>query len=280
MGADGGVLAEATSPKGMGGLARDEFEPALAELIADWDLRESTLVMACGMVGSRQGWVEAAYRQVPCTPVSDNVTRAAATDPRLDVRVLPGLSQLSPAPDVMRGEETQIAGFQAMNPDFDGVLCLPGSHTKWVQVSAGEVVSFQTAMTGEIFAALGAHTVLRHSMADDWDAATFLEAVSDGMSRPEALAARAFGLRAEGLLTPDSARSARSRLSGLLVGAELAAARPYWLGMPVALIGAPKLTAHYAEALRAQGVSPILTQGDAATLAGLRAARKKLEPSL
>jgi hypothetical protein len=73
----------------------------------------------------------------------------------------------------MRGEETQIAGFLAQNPGFDGVLCLPGTHTKWVHISAGEVVSFRSFMTGELFATVGPHSVLRHSVGEGWDDAAF-----------------------------------------------------------------------------------------------------------
>jgi len=74
------------------------------------------------------------------------------------MHILPGLKQ-DKNPDVMRGEETQIAGFLAGNPDFDGVLCLPGTHTKWVHISAKEIVSFQTVMTGELFALLSQNSV-------------------------------------------------------------------------------------------------------------------------
>ena len=123
---------------------------------------------------------------------------APSTDPRLDVRVIPGLKQTSPA-DVMRGEETQIAGYLAGNPGFDGVLCLPGTHSKWVQVSAGEVVSFRTFMTGEMFALLARTSVLRLTVGEGWHDAAFADAVADSMARPEALSQRLFSIRAEGL---------------------------------------------------------------------------------
>ena len=224
------------------------------------------------MVGARQGWAEAGYQAVPCAPLSGTPTRVETLSDQLVVRIVPGLSQTRP-PDVMRGEETQIAGFLSPNPKFDGTLILPGTHTKWVQISAGEVVSFQTAMTGEIYAALAHHTVLRHSITDGWDDAAFLDAISDGLSRPEALATRAFQIRADNLLNGLDSSTAAARLSGLLVGAELANARPYWLGLPTAIVGAPKLVSHYAAALKAQGVAPLIARGDACTLAGLKAAR-------
>ncbi|WP_373295398.1 2-dehydro-3-deoxygalactonokinase [Neogemmobacter tilapiae] len=278
MGTDG-VLAQATSDEGMGKLARDQFEGALLRLIDGWlSTDKVTPVIACGMVGARQGWVEAPYRSVPCLPVDKGgLMDVTVTDPRFTFAIVPGLSQANPA-DVMRGEETQIAGALALSPGFDGVLCLPGTHSKWAQVSADEVVSFQTMMTGEMFALLSGQSVLRHGMVDakGWDDAAFDQGVSDALSRPERLAAMLFRLRAEGLLNGLSGDAAKARLSGLLIGAELAAARPYWLGQAVSLIGADKLSAAYARALLAQGVTARLLSGDECVLAGLSRAAGKV----
>jgi 2-dehydro-3-deoxygalactonokinase len=270
MGAEG-VLAEATSGDGMATLPRDGFEPALMHLISPW-LRagRQVPVLACGMVGSRQGWHEAPYRATPCTPVDPAaLVRVPVTDPRLSLRIVPGLKQPAPA-DVMRGEETQIAGALRVLGDFDGVICLPGTHSKWAHVSAGEVVSFQTFLTGEMFALLSGQSVLRHGMAatgEDWPA--FDAALSETLSRPERLAARLFGLRAEGLIAGLDPVAARSRLSGLLIGAELAGGKPYWLGREVVIVGAEALSAAYARALAAQGVTARQLPARAATIAGL-----------
>lgn len=271
--ADGGeVKAEANSDDGMGGLKPDQFEPALLTLIEPWLGAGRTPVFACGMVGSRQGWAEAAYSIAPCPPLSDVMTRPRTTDPRLDVHLIPGVKQDHPA-DVMRGEETQIAGYLSKHPDFDGVLCLPGTHTKWVQISAGEIVSFRTFMTGEMFDLLSRKSVLRHGIGPGWNDEAFQSAVSDAIAKPEALGARLFALRAEALLHGLDPDAARSRLSGTLLGIELAAARPYWLGQNLVLIGAPKLGAAYAAALAQQGVDTKISIGSEMTLAGLAAAR-------
>lgn len=273
---DGAPVAEARSDKGMGALAPEAFEPALLELIDPWLGAGPIQVVACGMLGARQGWIEAPYAAVPCAPLSAVPVLAPAADPRIRVAILPGLSQAAP-PDVMRGEETQIAGFLAETPGFDGILCLPGTHTKWVQVSAGEVVSFRTFMTGELFALLSRQSVLRHAMDDEWDHDAFLAAVRDGMAQPQALAGRLFGLRAESLLAPPAPGTAPARLSGFLIGAELAAARPYWLGQRVALLGDGALARHYAQALAAEGAAPETADVARATLAGLSAARALME---
>jgi 2-dehydro-3-deoxygalactonokinase len=262
------VRAEAASQAGMAGLDRDGFEPALLDLVGPW-LDGPTDVIACGMVGARQGWAEAPYAAVPCPPLGPAPIRAPVRDPRLRVHLVPGLKQARPA-DVLRGEETQIAGFLARHPGWDGVLCLPGTHTKWAHLSAGEVVSFQTFMTGELYLALARHTILRHSLdGAGWDAEAFATGLSDGMARPERLAARLFGLRAADLLEGTGPDASRARLAGLLLGAELTAARPYWLGQNVALIGTPELTSPYRTALDTQGVPATTEDGAEMVRAGL-----------
>jgi 2-dehydro-3-deoxygalactonokinase len=261
------------SGDGMAGLTGAAFEAALLALTDDW-LIGPTRVIACGMVGARQGWIEAPYRAVPCAPLAGDLLQAPVEDSRLDVRIVPGLSQVTPHPDVMRGEETQIAGLLRLDAAFDGVACLPGTHTKWAHLSAGEAVGFITAATGELFSAICDHTVLRHSLAGDgWSEAPFLDAVSDALSRPETVITRLFQIRAADLLQGQDATMARSILSGLLIGAELAATRPWWLGRDVALIGSDRTTPAYAAALRAQGAAPRLLSARDATLAGLTQAR-------
>ena len=270
----GTVLDHAQSDSGMAKQAPDQFEGALLELIEGWLGSGPTLVIACGMVGARQGWVEAPYAAVPCKPDHSEHALPTCVDPRLHVRVIPGLKQNTPA-DVMRGEETQITGFLALNAGWDGVICLPGTHTKWVHVSAGEVVSFQTFMTGEQFDLLSNSSVLRHSVdTDEWDKSAFNEALNDSLSRPERLSAN---LRARDLLTAQPKEVARARLSGLLVGSELAAARPFWLGQQVAVVGATALSQIYADALASQGVPATVADGARMTLAGLQAAYRQVK---
>ncbi len=262
------AIAEAKSDKGMNSLKKAEFEPAFLELAALWLGAGLTPVVVCGMAGARQGWAEAPYRQVPCTPLSGAGIEVETRDPRIAVTLLPGLKQEDPA-DVMRGEETQIAGFLFANPSFDGVLCLPGTHTKWAEISAGEVVSFRSFMTGEMFDLLSNASVLRYSTGEGWQMPAFEEGLSVTLSRPEALAAKLFNIRAETLLTGLDPAAASARLSGLLIGAELASAKPYWLGREIAVIGAKAISGHYIHALKSQGASAFYAEADEMTRAGL-----------
>src|SRR5690606_37400268 len=199
MGAGDTVLARASSAKGMGQLQPDEFEPALTEATGDWlDDGRRVPVIACGMVGARQGWIEAADAQVPPPPSAAAMLSAPASDPRIAVFIVPGVSQAEPA-DVMRGEETQIAGFTARHGD--GIVCLPGTHSKWAIVENGKIARFRTAMTGEMFALLAGQSVLRHSVAgEDWDEDSFASGVAAALDDP-AILTHLFSIRAGNLLS-------------------------------------------------------------------------------
>ena len=267
------------SDKGMGGLSRDGFEPALLELIADWLPASGRMpVIACGMVGARTGWAEAEYRAVPCTPLDPHqAIRPAVRDARLDVRILPGLSQSAPA-DVMRGEETQIAGYLASDPGFDGTLCLPGTHCKWVRIARGRVEAFQTYMTGEMFSLISRQSVLRLSLGGAVpDAGAAASGAADALADPHAAQRELFSLRAGALLHNLVPEQAAGRLSGLLIGAELGAARDFWHNRKTIIIGAPELAALYETPMRASGADVARMDGGQLVLAGLSAAHLALQ---
>lgn len=267
------------SDKGMGGLTSDGFEPALLDLIHDWLPAQGRMpVIACGMVGARTGWAEADYRATPCPPLDPHrAIRPSVQDARLDVRILPGLSQAEPA-DVMRGEETQIAGYLAQNPDFDGVLCLPGTHSKWVRIGNGMVDSFSTYMTGELFSLISRHSVLRLTLdAADPDAGAARQAALDAMADPHAPLRGLFALRAGALLHDLTPEQAAGRLSGLMIGAELGATRDLWQDHKTIIIGAPALTALYETPLQATGADATQMDGGQLVLAGLTSARLALQ---
>ena len=276
--ADGSVR-EASAGIGAITLAPEAFELALLDLIGDWLAPGArTDVVICGMAGARGAWIEAPYATVPCAPRPAAFIAAPTRDPRLAVSILPGLRQDAP-PDVMRGEETQIAGLLAAEPGFDGVACLPGTHSKWCHLSAGEVVSFASYMTGEIFAFLATQSVLRRTVAPDgWSEPDFL-AGRRGRPRPPRARRRPplRPARRRAAARPRPER-ARARLSGLLIGAELAGARPYWLGREVVLIGATGARRRLPRRARARPAStPASLDATAMTRAGLAAARAQLQ---
>ena len=274
--ANGGIVAEASSDKGMAKLDRAGFESALLELIGGWLLEDRQIpVVACGMVGARQGWLEVPYSETPCKPIfPEAIGRPDTRDQRLRVFVLGGIKQITPAPDVMRGEETQIAGILSADPSFEGVLCLPGTHTKWVRIRAGEIVDFKTFMTGELFSLLSRQSVLRHSLngAAGSDAIEFARSIQLMMTEPASFAGQLFSIRAGNLVSGLEAGTAEARLSGLLIGAELAAARDYWFDQSPVIVGNGAQSDLYLEGLQTLGCSPRVIDASGVTLAGLKSA--------
>ncbi len=189
------------------------------------------------------------------------------------VHLLPGLTQDSPA-DLLDGEQARIAGLLAQDARFDGVICLIGAQTRWLRISAEEVVSFQSTATGGLAGALSRPPVFAPQLGADWRALGFDEAVADALSRPQAFAARLHQISAEARLQGLAPEAATARLWGLLIGLDLAATRPYWLGQEVVVIGADAARAPYVAAMTAQGVWLREEDGAAMALAGLTATRQ------
>ncbi|CAN7277560.1 2-dehydro-3-deoxygalactonokinase [Phenylobacterium sp. LjRoot225] len=235
----------------------------------------------CGMIGSNLGWTVAPYLDCPVS--LQDLARGLVTPPSAEgwARLAPGVrgEGLDGASDVMRGEETQLFGWLALNPDRARgrhVVCHPGTHAKWMVVEDGRLTHFITAMTGELFAVLRKHSVLKSDAAPD-DAAAFAEglaAAGDG----GALAARLFTARARVVGRGKAAETTPSYLSGLLIGAE-AASVPKLLGVEpgtkVAVLGDIGLCALYSQALQAQGLACETFDGEAAAVAGLFALYRK-----
>ena len=278
IGEEDNVLAFRGSNEGMKDLQQNEFEPVLLRLIESWlDDTKVTTVMACGMVGAKQGWVETPYLKTPCVPIDNKqLTTANTNDQRIKVHLVPGVMQNHPA-DIMRGEETQIAGFINKNTNFKGVVCLPGTHAKWVNINEGQITSFKTFMTGELFGVISNHTLIRHSTSiKGWDQESFEEGVHDGFKNPGLIASNLFSLRAESIVNNLDRDQARSTLSGLLLGVELNGAQSYWKGKNVTLIGSELLSNNYHEGLKVLGGESQLFSLETATLSGLSSAYRDL----
>ncbi len=274
MGPAGQILDHAKSDQGMGNLERDQFETVFLNQVEPWLVGRTHPVtaFACGMVGAKQGWIEAEYLSTPCTPPrNEQLVEAPISDPRVRVLIVPGLSQSIPA-DVMRGEETQIAGFLASMPTFKGVVCLPGTHSKWAIVENGEVKHFTTFMTGELFGLLSKQSVLRHSVGGKgWDNEAFVAGAKLSIGSPELSGQELFAIRPQSMLHGLPANEARARLSGLLIGMELQATQHLWSSRDVCIIGDPKLAAHYNMALEQYDCHASIADGDMMTMGGLHA---------
>jgi 2-dehydro-3-deoxygalactonokinase len=223
----GHVLAERRSGEGMLAAAKAGFPTVLQSHLAAIAAPGHLPVLVCGMAGARQGWVEAGYVDTPA-PLAAILQRAVRVPGEArDIRILPGIAQRDvAAPDVMRGEETQLLGAIGLHAAGAALACMPGTHSKWVGVKDGTVVRFATFMTGELFGAVSRETILSLAVAgagDAEDGASFAAAVRAAFEAPAFAANLLFGVRARQLLFGGTAAAARETLSGTLIGLELAA---------------------------------------------------------
>lgn len=271
------VVDQTSSADGMAFTEPAHFERQLLALSGRWLTADRTMpVYACGMVGARQGWIEAPYASVPCEPVApERLVTAPSADARIVVNIVGGVQQVDP-PDVMRGEETQIAGFLHGSPGFEGLIVLPGTHSKWVRVSGGNITGFQSWMTGELFALLSQRSVLRHSVqADAIDPQAFERHVASALTMRQPFAAL-FSVRAGDLLQRVPASENRALLSALLIAAEIRHVGSALNESEVVLIGAEQVVAPYQVALQLAGVQATVTQAEQMTRLGLTSLREQL----
>lgn len=231
----------------------------------------------CGMAGSAFGWVEAPY--LPCPTELEELTESTSR-PREGVHVVSGMRCTNPlgAPDVMRGEETQLLG-ALRSAEIKGLgrvlVCMPGTHTKWAALSGDVLQEFLTAPTGELFATLCEHTVLvrDRGTSGSFVRTDFERGLAEATRHPGALLHQIFqarSLRLDKQLAPEGASS---WISGLLIGADVDGAltlfREHQATDPVYVIGTPELTASYALALARRGRQAVQIDGAKAALAGL-----------
>lgn len=279
--ASGEIAFSRISDQGMARLTPDAYPDVLKTLVGDAiDIAAPMDVLICGMAGARQGWREAPYLDAPADL---SALAAAGVTPEvpesgLRVTILPGVCQRSAgSEDVMRGEETQLLGLAALGAGFEGLVVMPGTHSKWALLEGGRLTRFSTAMTGELFEVLATHSVLRHSLQGERggtdNADGFDVGLTQGLERPERLTATLFKVRAGSLLSGRNPAWCAGFLSGLLIGAEIGGQRD-WLGMAeVPLVGSQRLCALYAKGFAALGAKSRLVDATDATLSGLKAAR-------
>jgi 2-dehydro-3-deoxygalactonokinase len=274
MGPGGEVLATRRSDHGVMNLPPGPgvhtpaaaFELALGGLCCDWLADHPGVpLIACGMVGSAQGWREARYQPLPARASELATAMTAVERPGgQPLHVVPGLLQAGELPNVMRGEETQIAGvLQSLAAEgrTPGRLLvgLPGTHTKWAWIEDCAVVRFETFMTGEVYAALSKHTILGRTMVpgSPYDEPAFARGLRVARSPLGVLGvlSTVFSVRTLGITGQLAGSAQPDYLSGLLIGHEVAALAPAVQdGMAVVLCGEPLLCLRYATALEAHGL--------------------------
>lgn len=260
--------------------ARGRFPEVFDSLTADWRSAHAGVpAVLCGMVGSTLGW-----REVPYLPCPGDLFELpdACTEVRGGVHIVPGLRCTNPlgAPDVMRGEETQLLGARhpagALREEARGLVCMPGTHTKWVSLHDGDVQEFMTVPAGELFALLCDHSVLvrERSAPVVHRAPDFERGLAEAARHPEIPVLhkifQARSLRLDGQLSQEGAVS---WMSGLLIGTDVAGAMKLFdrrePGEPVFVVGASSLVDAYTTALAKLGVAVTAVDGEQAAFAGL-----------
>jgi 2-dehydro-3-deoxygalactonokinase len=229
-------------------------------------------MLLAGMVGSNIGWQVAPY--VPA-PAGFAELRAGLL--RIDDRtaIVPGISSREDGrADVMRGEEVQLLGAVAAGlVPRDALLAQPGTHCKWVEMEAGRVVRFTTAMTGELFALLRGHGLLAAQLGGEVTPGdAFLQGVEEGRRRD--LAASLFGIRAAKMLGMRDDADAASYASGLLIGSDIAARFAKKRHESVHVLSEPSLGRLYVAAVEAHGGTAYLVDSHAAFVAGIHEVAK------
>ena len=232
------VLENVETNDGMKFVQNQHFENTLVSLIEPWlDHKNKIEILASGMVGSKQGWIEAPYQKTPCNLNNIEFISPSVKDNRFSLKIFSGVSQHN-TPDVMRGEETQIAGFLYDNPNFNGSICLPGTHSKWVKIENGNIINFKTFMTGELFEIISKNSILIHSVTSNKVLKNELGmAVDEIFKNPEIFGNALFQLRADDLLNSRGSEIYKSKLSGYLLGLELIGSIEFWEKKDIVLIG-------------------------------------------
>lgn len=272
--ATGQVLEQRHSAHGIQHLpcpGSEGFKQAFKAIAGDWVQAWPHLpVFACGMVGSAQGWREAPYVRCPADMqalAENSVSIDSGLGPL--ITIAPGVlyDQAHELPDVMRGEETQIAGALLINHHLADRSCivLPGTHSKWAQVEGGKITRYSTYMTGEMYDVLRRYSILGRLLPQgevtdvdpDSNAQAFALGVSTAQrSRPGALLHELFATRTLGLTGRVPATSLSEYLSGLLIGHELIAGLTSagdLTAIPFVMIGDPALCSRYQQALKLLG---------------------------
>lgn len=263
IGADGAVEDVQRDDRGVLAILPGEFD-AEAEAIR---ARMGDLPILCaGMAGSNRGWAEAPYASCPA-----GVEELAALVHWIEsgrTAIVPGVKWHDEGrSDVMRGEEVQLLGavLSGVAP-ADALLCQPGTHCKWAWMEGGRIARFATAMTGEMFALLKAHSLIGAQMADAVaPRAEFLRGVADAADG--ALLTRLFGVRAAFVTGASEGQDAASYVSGLLIGSDVRSQVSD--GTTVYILADPSLGALYSAAIKAIGGESIILDSHAAFVAGI-----------
>ena len=266
----------------------NSFEQTLFDCLAPWVVQYGKMpIFMMGQIGSSIGWKETPYLPCPIQPndiVSNCVTFNCLGH---DITITPGLScRLSNDNyDVMRGEELQVLGWlQHSTQHFIGthLICLPGTHTKWVLINSGKIELFKTAMTGELFDLLSNQSILIQKAHSVFDQRSFNKGADFTLkSERGSFTHGLFSVRSKQLFGELTNSQATSYLSGLLIGSDVRAAMnaEEWqlsqLGQ-VSIIGETHLNQKFSQVLKMHGIKTNIYKVNDMTMRGFNSISKLL----
>lgn len=263
-------VAQINQACGLLSIEQGQFASTLQNLLQPWLEQHGALpVVMAGMVGSQQGWHEVPYAELPCS-ARDLASRTLAfqTPWGSPAWIIPGAHGMSQfgQPDVMRGEEVQLLGLAALYPASRHIALLPGTHSKHAAMRNGEIVSFSTFMTGEVFSLLTQHSILGRALPEQQDSqqAFLLGVKTTGEGTP--FTHLIFSARTRRLAGEISDAHIHSYLSGLTIGYELQAIPG---GQHTWVVGSPSLTARYQLAASQMNLELSPVNGDDCFIHGL-----------
>ena len=270
------VIDQVSTQEGMKFIDQNEFEKILIKNIDAWNNKfDIKVIIASGMVGAKQGWIEVPYINSPCDIRNVNFKTFKILDDA-NIHILSGVSQFNPS-DVMRGEETQIAGFLLNNVDFNGSICLPGTHSKWVNMNSYNIQEFTTFLTGELYEIVKKYSILNHSLnTTELDDEIVKSSAKLVIENPSFISNKLFEIRADNLLKNSNQTSNNSKLVGYLLGIELSGSRTYWEDKDLVIIGSSNLNKYYELILNGRSNSIRLFNSSDMALNGLSFYKKSL----
>jgi 2-dehydro-3-deoxygalactonokinase len=117
-------------------------------------------ILMCGMIGSQSGWVEVPYVSAPTDvfTLSKNIRYLSEQErgpfAACRIGIVPGINRYddyTQRGEIMRGEETKVFGVMDKVYTRESVICMPGTHCKWVLTQGAKIAGFHTFMTGSLY---------------------------------------------------------------------------------------------------------------------------------
>ncbi len=276
---DAQVISESRGGDGMLFAAREGFGNVLLRHLKAAKAPADRPILICGMAGARGGWAEAGYVETPADLSAISQGAISAPGIKRDIRILPGLCQrMADRPDVMRGEETQLLGAASAITER-ALVCMPGTHSKWVTVDEGRVEGFSTYMTGELYDTITKHTILAapdKTVGEGPDSASFKDAVRAAFSQPGRVTSQLFAARSGQLLNGATPAAALAHISGTLIGAEIGGATGSDNRHKIRLVASGSMRALYESALTTVGIAHESIDADDAVRKGLATAASQI----